>query len=55
MQVEKNIRKGKQRNKCRKNIIGKKNLKIEIIKRKKMEEGKKKKKRKTPQKCKSPM
>ena len=44
MQVEKNSRKGKQRNKCRKNnIIGKK-LKIEIIKqRKKMEEEKKKK------------
>ena len=46
-------------NKCRKNIIGFKKLKIKIIKKrkeeKKREEERKKKKRKTPQNCKSPM
>ena len=56
MQGEKNSRKGKRRNMCRKNIMD--FLKIETIKmrkEKKMEERKKgKKKRKTPQNCKSP-
>ena len=41
-QGEKNSRKGKQRNKCRKNIIG---LKINIIKKRKGEKRKKKEKR----------
>ena len=52
----KNSRKGKQRNKCRKNIIGLKALKIKIIKkRKKRKKKEKRKKKKTPQNCKSPM
>ena len=57
MQWEKNSRKGKQRNKCRKNIIGLKKLKIKIIKNRKEKKKKRKKteKRKTPQNCKSPM
>jgi len=46
-----NSRKGKQRNKCRKNIIGLKKLKRK--KRKKKEN--RKKEWKTPQNCKSPM
>ena len=68
MQGEKNNRKGKQRDKCRKNKIGLKELKIKIIKKrgkKKMEEEIKKKNKqtnnsnnktnsKTPQNCKSP-
>jgi len=43
MQGEKNNRKGKQRDKCRKNKIGLKELKIKIIKNKK---GRRKKKKK---------
>jgi len=43
-----NSRKGKQRNKCRKNIIG-----LKKLKRKKKEN--RKKEWKTPQNCKSPM
>jgi len=45
MQGEKNNRKGKQRDKCRKNKIGLKELKIKIIKNKK---GRRKKKKETP-------
>ena len=45
MQGEKNIRKSKQRNKCRENNNKFKKLKIEKIKEKK----------KTPEKCKSPI
>ena len=44
MQWEKNSRKGKQRNKCRKNIIGLKKLKIKIIKKWKKKRGRRKKK-----------
>ena len=44
MQGEKNSRKGKQRKKCRKNIIGLKKLKIKIIKERKTG-GKEKEKR----------
>ena len=33
--MEKNSKKGKQRNKCRKNIIGLKKLKVKIIKKRK--------------------
>ena len=36
MQGEKNSRKAKQRNKCRKNIIGLKKLKVKIIKKEKI-------------------
>jgi len=43
MQGEKNNRKGKQRDKCRKNKIGLKELKIKTIKNKK---GRRKKKKK---------
>ena len=43
MQGEKNNRKGKQRDKCRKNKIGLKELKIKIIKNKKGRRNKKKK------------
>ena len=58
MQGEKNSRKGKQRDKCWKNIIGLKKLKIKIIKKKRekkteQEREKEGKKRKTPQNCKA--
>ena len=58
--MEKSSRKGKQKNTCRKNIIGFKKLKVKIIKREKRFLKKKKKKkeetRKTPncKNCKSP-
>ena len=62
MQEEKKSRKGKQRNKCRENIIGFKRLKTEIKKEKKKKEEErkrkeeeKKRKKKTLQNCKSPM
>ena len=35
MKGEKNNRKGKQRNKCRKNILGLRKLKVKIIKKEK--------------------
>ena len=58
LQGEKNSRKSNQRNKCIKNIIGFKKLKIKIIKKRK-KNGRRKKKagvgRKTEQNCKSPM
>ena len=40
------VRESKQRNKCRKNIIGFKNLKIKIIKKKRKKKGIRKKKAK---------
>ena len=43
--MEKNSRKGNQRNKCRKNIIGLKKLKVRIIKNRK-DKGKKEEERK---------
>ena len=46
MQGEKNSRKGKQRNKCRKNIIGLKKLKLKIIEKTKKKGIRKKKKTK---------
>ena len=52
-----NSRKSKQRNKCRKNIVGFKKLNIKFIflkKREKRKKWKKKEKRKTPQNCKRP-
>ena len=42
LQGEKNSRKSNQRNKCRKNIIGFKKLKIKIIKKRKEKKGEKK-------------
>ena len=46
MQGEKNSRKGKQRNKCKKNIIGLKKLKLKIIEKTKKKGIRKKKKTK---------
>ena len=46
MQGENNSRKGKQRNKCRKNIICFKKLKVKIINMRKEKKWKKKEKRK---------
>ena len=43
LQGKKNSRKGKQRNKCRKNIIGFKKLKIKITKKRKKNRRRKKK------------
>ena len=56
MQGEKNSRKSKQRNKCRKNIIGLKKLKVKIIKKRKEKKRRKKKgkEKETPQNCNSP-
>ena len=48
--------KGKQRNKCRKNTIGLRNLKLKLyFKNGRRKKKGKKKKRKTPQNCKSPI
>ena len=44
----------KQRNKCRKNNIMFKKLKIRIIKKRKQKKTEEERKRKTPQDCKSP-
>ena len=46
MQGEKNSRKGKQRNKCKKNIIGLKKLKLKIIEKTKKKGIRKRKKTK---------
>ena len=58
MQGKKKSRKGKQRNKCRRNLIGLKKLKFKVIKKKRKKKSQKKekgkKKRKTPQNCKIP-
>ena len=58
MQGKKKSRKGKQRNKCRRNLIGLKKLKFKVIKKKRKKKArrkkKEKKKRKTPQNCKIP-
>ena len=50
MQEEKKSRKGKQRNKCRENIIGFKRLKTEIKKEKRKKRKKKEKERKKKKK-----
>jgi len=42
--VEKNSRKGKQKNKCRENIIGLKKLKLKLQKRKKKKKHRRRKK-----------
>ena len=45
LQGEKNSRKGKQRNKCRKNIKGLKKIKVKIIKKREEERSERRKKK----------
>ena len=47
LQGEKNSRKNKEKNKCRKNMIGLKKLKIKIIKKRKGKKGRRKKNKQT--------